>query len=235
MTKQNTLLSEKELIWSPVVANNRMNRTRQASGVNSYANEIGFKPEDWLLTRLQQQQTVRWLDVCCGKGNALLQVAQVFAQKDLQNQVDFTGIDLVDFFATIPSPITWVNFVTTSVTDWQPLQTYDLITCIHGLHYIGDKLKVIAQLVNTLSLDGLFVANFDLASVYLNEQPNPKEIKEWFQQNNVDYQARKKLIKASGKTTHTPSFSGVYLGADDEAGKNYTGQEAVSAYYILKK
>lgn len=231
MTKQNTLLSEKELIWSPVVANNRMNRTRQASGVNSYANEIGFKPEDWLWARLQQQQTVRWLDVCCGKGNALLQVAQYFAKQARQHQVEFTGIDLVDFFAPIPSHITWVNFVTTSVTDWQSPQTYDLITCIHGLHYIGDKLKVIAQLVNTLSPNGLFVANFDLASVYLNGQSNPKEIKDWFQQNHIDYQSRKKLIKASGKTTQIPLFSGRYLGANDEAGKNYTGQEAVSAYY----
>ena len=36
------LLQEKELIWSPVVANCNMNRKRNLSGVNSYEKDIGF-------------------------------------------------------------------------------------------------------------------------------------------------------------------------------------------------
>ncbi len=42
------LLTESELIWSPIVANNRMNRKRRASGINSYEKELKFKPETFL-------------------------------------------------------------------------------------------------------------------------------------------------------------------------------------------
>jgi len=42
------LLAEKDLIWSPIVANSRMNRARKSSGVNSYEKEFKFKPENFL-------------------------------------------------------------------------------------------------------------------------------------------------------------------------------------------
>lgn len=67
------LLTENELIWSDVVANNRMNRKRSASGVNSYEKDLKFKPEKYLNDWLKQQGHVKWLDLCCGEGNALLQ------------------------------------------------------------------------------------------------------------------------------------------------------------------
>ena len=233
MDVKTTLLNENELIWSPVVANNRMNRERQASGINSYEQETDFRPEDWLQNRLQHQPNVRWLDICCGQGNALLQVADEMAQQQLQHRVQLVGLDLVNFFTPIPPNITCLQFVTGSIVSWVPSQTYDLITCIHGLHYVGDKLKVIAQLINQLNPNGLFIANFDLASVIVNQQPQSPEVETWFRQNDIRYESDKKRIQAQGGQV-TP-FAGSYAGASDQAGKNYTGQEAVNAYYTFGK
>ncbi|WP_188316251.1 hypothetical protein [Chitinophaga agrisoli] len=64
------LLSESELIWSSVVANTRMNRERNASGINSYEQEFRFKPEDHLITTIHKQGYAKWLDLCCGQGKA---------------------------------------------------------------------------------------------------------------------------------------------------------------------
>ncbi|OJJ22372.1 hypothetical protein BKI52_06730 [marine bacterium AO1-C] len=232
MAIKTTLLSENELIWSPIVANNRMNRERKASGINSYEQEIDFRPEDWLLQRLQTQENVRWLDVCCGKGNALLQVAHHFSEQNLQHKVQLTGLDLVNFYNPIPPNITCLHFETDSIIKWQSSQAYDLITCIHGLHYVGDKLKAITQLANSLDADGLFIANFDVASVFINEHSNTDQVKAWFKQQNIQYQSNKKLMQTSNNAV--TSFAGKYVGANDQAGKNYTGQEAVNAYYILE-
>ena len=38
------LLNEQALEWSPVVANNTMNRERKATGVNSYEKDIKLNP-----------------------------------------------------------------------------------------------------------------------------------------------------------------------------------------------
>ncbi|SHN00491.1 hypothetical protein SAMN05216311_104290 [Chitinophaga sp. CF418] len=73
------LLRENELIWSPVVANNRMNRKRTASGVNSYEKELNFNPGIYIDKRLEEQGYAKWLDLCCGEGNALLQYANEVA------------------------------------------------------------------------------------------------------------------------------------------------------------
>ena len=40
--------SDDELIWSPIVVNSRMNRSRTSSGINSYEKEFKFKPEEFL-------------------------------------------------------------------------------------------------------------------------------------------------------------------------------------------
>ncbi len=39
---------------------------------------------------------------------------------------------------------------------------FDLITCVHGLHYAGDKLAVLTRAVDWLTPGGLFAADLDL-------------------------------------------------------------------------
>lgn len=47
---------------------------------------------------------VRWLDLCCGSGTALLQAAQHLEELGIPGRVEITGIDLVDSFAGPPPP-----------------------------------------------------------------------------------------------------------------------------------
>lgn len=65
-----------ELEQSDIVANSRMNRERACVGPNSYAREMGFDPLAFLQTRLCTQERVAWLDLCCGRGRALIQAAR---------------------------------------------------------------------------------------------------------------------------------------------------------------
>jgi SAM-dependent methyltransferase len=120
-----------------VVANCAMNRERQLAGVNSYTRELGFNPLTFLTSRLDAQPpplTAGWLDLCCGTGRALVQAGAQLAS---------TGVDLAGMFDPVPASAP-VRLVTATVLAWEPGQAFDLITCVHGLHYVGDKLAVLA-------------------------------------------------------------------------------------------
>lgn len=214
------LLTEQELIWSPIVANNRMNRKRVASGVNSYEKELYFNPAVYLDEVLAKQGQVKWLDLCCGEGNALLQYA-----KGLPTQagVTLTGIDLVDQFQQIPGDVHCLQFEVRSLVDWVPADKYDLITCVHGIHYIGDKLQVIAAALRALEPEGLFIGHLDLANI------KGVDAKQLFAQHKVGYNGRRRLLTCTGPRHIELQLT--YAGADDQTGPNYTGQEAVTSYY----
>lgn len=149
-----------------------------------------------------------------------------------QDRLRLHGLDLVDFFAPIPAQVHCVQLFTGSIVTWQPpLPVYHFISCIHGLHYVGDKLLAIAQLLQWLAPNGKLVASFDLASVQVQDDPQGKSALAWFAQAGVVYDAQRKLISAQSPAFDLPNFPHFYLGADDNAGKNYTGQEAVVSYY----
>ncbi|MBC9934706.1 methyltransferase domain-containing protein [Chitinophaga qingshengii] len=224
------LLSSSALRWSPVVANNRMNRKRQASGINSYEKELHFKPETYLNACLQESGQVKWLDLCCGEGNALLQYARTVEARHQQQYVHLKGIDLVDQYQAIPADITCVQFETRSLDGWTGEERYDLITCIHGLHYVGDKLSLLAAALRSVSSQGLWVANLDLKSIRIEGDPRHHYLKKIFSENDISYNSRRKLISCKG--TRDITFAVIYQGADDKAGPNYTGQEAVDSYYV---
>jgi SAM-dependent methyltransferase len=225
------LLTEQELIWSDVVANNRMNRKRNASGVNSYEKELKFKPETFLNSRLQEKGLVKWLDLCCGEGNALLQYAKELHGKELQDKAVLKGIDLVDQFQTVPAFISCLQFEVRSLVDWIADERYDLVTCVHGLHYTGDKIRVIQAALQAVADEGLLLANLDLNSIKVEGDPLHKQLKGLFKTNNIDYNARQKLLVCKGPRNIAVQLT--YLGANDQAGPNYTGQDAVDSYYAV--
>jgi SAM-dependent methyltransferase len=219
------LIPENKLIWSPVVANSRMNRERNASGINSYEQEFKFKPEEFLQERIERFGKASWLDLCCGYGKAMNQVAEYFMEKNLQDSIRFTGVDLVGDFIDTALPGPFIVFETGSVIDFEANQKYDLITSVHGLHYLGDKLKVIANAVSFLCKTGLFIANLDAANIVIKGLDTKKLLRE----NGLDYNARTKILQRTGPTDIR--FDLQYLGADDTIGPNYTGQESVNSYY----
>jgi SAM-dependent methyltransferase len=202
------LLDDRALHASSVVANNAMNRERQLIGVNSYAKALGFDP-------LSRAGTA-WLDLCCGSGRALVQAA---ARAD---GVTLTGVDLVDAFLSAPPGVT---LVATPIETWAPGREFDLITCVHGLHYVGDKLGMLARILTWLSPAGTFVADLDLASI----RPGGRPLTALLRAAGVEYDSRRKLITCTGPRELELPYR--YLGADDRAGPNYTGQPAVNSYY----
>ncbi|MBW8684626.1 methyltransferase domain-containing protein [Chitinophaga rhizophila] len=226
------LLSEGSLIWSAVVANTRMNRERNASGINSYEQEFRFRPQDILLEYIQQQGHVSWLDVCCGQGKALIQAADYLASRHLQGQALLFGIDLIDSFLPVPGNITCLTFDIQSAVDWQPKQCYDLITCVHGIHYVGDKLKVLSHIFTALSGNGRFYCNLDLQNVHIQGQ-KADYLKQLFRKHHIDYNSRTKILSCQGP--RMIDFGVTYLGADDQTGPNYTGQEAVTSHYVTSQ
>jgi SAM-dependent methyltransferase len=219
------LIPENKLIWSRVVANSQMNRERNASGINSYEQEFKFKPEEFLQEIIERFGKASWLDLCCGYGKAMNQVAEYFIEKNLQDCIRFTGVDLVGDFIEPAISKPFIVFESGSVTDFETKEKFDLITSVHGLHYVGDKLKVISNAASFLNESGLFIANLDAANIVVKDLDTKKLLRE----NGLNYNARTKIIQHTGVSVIR--FDLQYLGADDTIGPNYTGQESVNSYY----
>jgi SAM-dependent methyltransferase len=215
------LLPDHELERSPVVANNTMNRERGLTGVNSYARELGLDP---VLVLSARSAAPSWLDVCSGEGRALRQAAS-----RLPASAVLTGIDLVGPLSPAPLP-PGVELVTTSVTDFTPGRTYDLITCVHGLHYLADPLGLLARAASWLSAEGLLVAHFDPGSIrWADGRSAARPAVAALRAAGFTYTPRHHRLALHGPRTVRLPFR--HLGADPRAGPNYTGQPAVAAYY----
>jgi len=223
-------MDDEALRNSPVVANCAMNRERQLSGSNGYSFELKFDVAAWLESQLKVR-SVRWLDVCCGTGTALIEAVRQFDNPGLMNQLSIVGIDLAGHFLRHDLP--GLELKKTSIESWhpQPKSKFDLVTCIHGLHYIGDKLETIKKLVNCLSDEGVFWANIDLANLrFASGGPAGRVVLKRLREHGIEYDKDSRLIHCRGDRT-IESFGFKYCGADDQAGPNYTGQPAVNSYY----
>jgi SAM-dependent methyltransferase len=222
------LLDSLALERSPIVANRRMNRERGLVGGNSYTKDLGMSPLDWLTVRLRAVEQVVWVDLCCGSGRALVEAALELRALGLAERVSVVGVDLVGMFTAVPAGLSHLQLVETSVTQWSPGCAVDLVTCVHGLHYVGDKLGVVARASGWLTAGGLLRANFDAASLQVEGCAKALVVRE-LKRAGLQYDARRRLLSAQGPMTHTLPFS--FVGADDTAGPNYTGQPAVDAHY----
>jgi hypothetical protein len=103
------LLDDKRLESSSVVANSLMNRQRGCLGGNSYQKELSFNPLEFFSARLSQQQTVCWLDLCCGSAKALIEASRFFHTESLTSRVQITGVDLVSMFDPYPAEFLFCN------------------------------------------------------------------------------------------------------------------------------
>ncbi len=222
------LMPDDELERSAVVANCRMNRERGLIGSNGYDRELALDPITFLKDRLVPDRSVAWLDLCCGTGKALIEAATLIDAEGLHVQI--IGVDLVGMFLRFDPPLTSLQLVEASLTTWQPDRSFDLITCVHGLHYVGDKLGLIARAASWLAEDGLFVSNLDLANLKLGDgRAAGRWVPSDFRQAGLEYDRRRRLVVCRGRKALDLPYR--YLGADDRAGPNYTGQPAVDSYY----
>ncbi|MEV7994059.1 methyltransferase domain-containing protein [Streptomyces sp. NPDC086077] len=220
MTKPAALVPPQELERSAVVANNTMNRERGLAGVNSYTRELGLDP----LSRLTGRSAPSWLDLCSGEGRALREAASV-----LPSDAVLTGVDLVGPLVPAPAPPT-VREVVASVATWTPVRTYDLVTCVHGLHYVGDQLGLLARAASWLAPDGLLIAHFDPDSIRdADGAPAGRTAVAALRRAGFGYGPRHhRLTLRGGRAVRLPFR---YLGADPAAGPNWTGQPAVASHY----
>ncbi|WP_440098365.1 class I SAM-dependent methyltransferase [Streptosporangium sp. H16] len=218
------LLDDEALERSSVVANRVMNRERGLTGSNGYGRELGIDVLEVLRERVKAGRRVRWLDLCCGSARALFEVS-----RHLGDEAEIVGVDLVDFFAG-PSRPPRLRLVTASITGWEPEEPFDLITCVHGLHYVGDKLGVLSRAAGWLAEDGLFVGNLDTRSVLMEDGvPAGRRLASALREAGLDYDPRRRRITCRGRRVVDLPYR--YLGSDDRAGPNYTGQPAVDSYY----
>ncbi|WP_218028550.1 class I SAM-dependent methyltransferase [Nocardia yamanashiensis] len=211
------LLDDAGLEQSAVVANSEMNRERRLAG---YRRELGFDPVAWLAARPGPQ---RWLDVGCGSGLALFEAAET-----LSGRAEIIGLDLVGYFRGAARP--GIELVIGSVLDYAPDRPVDLVTGVHVLHYVGDKLGALSRIASWLTADGRFTANFDTASVLRADgSPMGRKLTAALRDNGFRYDSRNRRIARDGHGV--PHWEFAYLGADDHAGPNYTGQDGVNAHY----
>ncbi len=222
------LLTNSELEWSDVAANCRMNREREITGTNSYTTDLKMNPLDFLMARARTHSNVRWLDLCCGSGRALIQADEYFRTQHQSIQIQ--GIDLVDLFQPVENSTSTLQLETASLHDWTTSKKYDLITCVHGLHYVGDKLKLIADAARWLKADGTFIAHLDLDNLQSSTSNwSSREKREFLQRYHLDFNLRRRTLTCRGH--QSIDFPCRYLGASDQAGPNFTGQPAVNSVY----
>jgi SAM-dependent methyltransferase len=228
------LLDDVALEASTVVANCAMNRERQLAGVNSYARELGFNPLAVVCAQAGGDGgghggTLAWLDLCCGSGRALIQAARQVREAGLAGRVDLAGVDLVAAFDAPPGSIPGLELVGAPVAAWEPGRSFDLITCVHGLHYIGDKLALLARAAGWLTPAGRLAADLDLSAIRVGEPAANRRLRSRLRAAGFAYNSRRHQITCTGRRDVRLPYA--YLGADDRAGPGYTGQPAVTSYY----
>lgn len=229
-TSRERLLTDEALARSEVVANSAMNRERGLLGRNSYSLDLSFDVLDYLRRRLRERGRLAWLDLCCGTGRALIEAGLHLRGEAHPGAVEIRGVDLVEHLAPVPEGLEAVRLEASSLAAWQADHAYDLITCVHGLHYIGDKLGLIARAVSWLAADGLLLAHLDLNHLLLEEgRPHVRRFASELRAAGLEYDSRERLLTATGG--RRIGFSLEFVGADDQAGPNYTGQPAVSSWY----
>jgi len=225
-----SLIDEHTLARSEVVANSSMNRSRGLSGPNSYARDLHFDVAGFLLKRLRERGSVAWLDLCCGSGRALIEAGQTLPAP-FGESAEILGVDLVPAFNPIPPAVAGVRLIAASFATWRPDRTYDLITCVHGLHYVGDKLGLIARAVSWLAEEGQLLAHLDPANLRFTDPDRPAgpTVLKMLRAQGLAFEPRKRLLSCFRPRELRVPFQ--YLGADDGAGPNYTGQPAVHSFY----
>lgn len=224
------LLDNSELENSSIVANSLMNRSRKCFGGNSYNKELSFDILEFLKIRSKTQNQVRWLDICCGEGNALIEAANSLATKNLTKDVEVIGIDLVGMFQKHSIDYNFLQLIEIPFENYTPNYSFDLITCVHGLHYIGDKLAFLQKAVSFLKPDGIFLANLDISNLkFENGKSANRKISKELRNNGFEYNPPKHLLFFKGKKV--VKFNLEYIGADDQVGANYTGQAVIDSYY----
>ena len=227
-----TMLRADELLSSPVVANATMNRGRGLSGVNSYERDLRFSITDFLAERARKRGHAVWYDACCGQGKALVEAGTQFAETEWGRQIRIVGVDLVGMFTSGQTPD--VTLMAADVGAFTLDQPADLITCVHGLHYLGDKLGFLQNAYAMLAPDGLFLGHLDQDNVRAAESGLAiwRHAARHAARSGVSLSFKGHVLRLA-RTESPLNFGATYQGATVSDQPNNTGITVIDSWYFL--
>ena len=101
---------------------------------------------------------------------------------------------------------------------------------MHGLHYVGNKLTVLTRAASWLTTTGRLVADLGLANLRRPDgRAAGRRLTTYLRTAGFRYDPRRHRVTTTGRLDAQLPYT--YLGADEHAGPNYTGQPAVNSYY----
>ncbi|MBV9851065.1 MAG: class I SAM-dependent methyltransferase [Armatimonadetes bacterium] len=224
------MLTNAELLASSTVANSTMNRGRGLSGVNSYARELRLDIVAFLEARARERGQAVWYDACCGEGRALVEAGERFARRGWTREVQIIGADLVDLFA--PNDCPHVRLMASDVVAYVPEQPVDLVTCVHGLHYLGDKLGFLERAYERLTPGGLLLAHLDPSNVWDAEGDRPlwPRLVRGIRAAGVAISLRSHVLSLM-RGERPLNFGVTYRGATVSTRPNYAGITVIDSWY----
>ncbi len=187
---------------------------------------------EFLAERVRERGHAVWYDPCCGLGRALVDAGRQFADAGLGGQVRIVGVDLVPMFTPEKSPN--VSLRAADVAAFSLEQPADLVTCVHGLHYLGDKLGFLQNACALLAPGGLLLGHLDPNNVLVAEsgQPAWRQAARHAAANGAALDLKRHVLRV--KQTDAPLvFSAAYLGATVSEQPNYTGMVVINSWYTM--
>ncbi|MEH1058579.1 hypothetical protein V6U89_25630 [Micromonospora sp. CPCC 206171] len=93
---------------------------------------------------------------------------------------------------------------------------------------------MLARAADWLTPDGRFVADLDLSSIRLADgRPAGRRLTALMHDAGFAYDSRRRRISRTGRSELRLPYR--FLGADDRAGPNYTGQPAVHSHHAEER
>jgi SAM-dependent methyltransferase len=230
-----------------------MNRERGLHGVNSYTRELGFDALAWLMSCAEAHGQAAWLDVCCGEGRALSAAAQALRESHSPLNIHLAGVDLVapgSYGARAPGSLptpsignkgpakpsaVQLEFIEADIDSYMPSGAFDLITCVHGLHYLADKLGFLERAYGWLTAGGILVGHLDPANVRSDTMPRsfwPTASRHARHQGaEVGLKSHRLRIERNACVL---DFGAEHVGAGPSETANYTGIAVIDSWYRFK-
>jgi SAM-dependent methyltransferase len=230
---------------SDIVVNAAMNRGRGFAGVNSYTRDLKqFDITAFLQERLKTNHAkmAYWLDACCGEGRALTEATRLWDHTDWGKCIEIIGLDLWD---DLPAPQDFpdgpaLRFVAADAAVWNPDAPLDLITCVHGLHYLPDKIGFLERAYSWLAADGgLLLAHLDTENIRQHESETAvwPTLSRRARQQGVSLHLSNHLLRME-RTLDSPdtvTFGVNFVGRTVSERPNVSGMTVIDSWYSLEK
>jgi len=163
-----------------------------------------------------------------------MEAGEQFEAAGWGRQVQIVGVDLVGMFT--PEQAANVTLTAADVAAFTLNQPADLITCVHGLHYLGDKLGFLQRAYAMLAPGGMLLGHLDPdnlrglgagASVW-------RQAARHAARGGVVVDFKGHVLRIA-RTEALLDFGLTFQGATISERPNYTGITVVDSWYTLRE